>query len=99
MLIIDDETSGPLAMPPHLADVSCPDNCHHEVMLLFQQLLGYDDGAGRGFAEIQHLIDDNPAYMLVYNSWEELDYKTKKINRVHRLKSLGFYYKESINRS
>ena len=63
MIIIDDETSGPTAMPSHLAQVSCPDNCQHEVRLLFQHLLAYQTLNSRSFAEIQHLIGDNQNYM------------------------------------
>ena len=61
MIIIEDPTTGPAAMPPHLAAISCPDNCQHEVPLLFQAVLQYVDvtGFGRGFGPLQDAINDS----------------------------------------
>ena len=61
MIIIEDPTTGPAAMPDHLAAISCPDNCQNEVPLVFQPTLWYADGfgIGWGFAQIQEQIGDN----------------------------------------
>ena len=61
MIIVEDPTTGTVAMPPHLAAISCPDNCQHEVPLLFQPILQYADVStfGRGFAQVQERIEDN----------------------------------------
>ena len=61
MIIVEDPTTGPAAMPDHLAAISCPDNCQNEVPLVFQPTLWYADGFGIkwGFAQIQEQIGDN----------------------------------------
>ena len=64
ILIVEDPTSGPAAMPQHLADISCPDNCQHEVLILIQPLLEYADfiGIKRGFAQLQERYGDNELF-------------------------------------
>ena len=63
VIIVEDETTGSSAMPAHLDAVSCPNNCQHEVVLLFQHMLGYINNAGRGFANLQNEIEDNANFM------------------------------------
>ena len=62
MIIVEDPKSGPAAAPAHLAAVSCPDNCQHEVQLLFQPTLAYINNANRGFANLQNNIQDNDKF-------------------------------------
>jgi len=64
MIIVEDPTEGPGEMPQHLAAVSCPNNCNHEVPLLFQPTLQYINNAGRGFANLQQLIEDADMFRL-----------------------------------
>ncbi|XP_078484901.1 multicopper oxidase mco-like [Ciona intestinalis] len=62
MIIVEDPTTGSAVMPDHLAAVSCPNNCAHDVQLLFQPTMQYINNAGRGFANQQQDIEDNPLF-------------------------------------
>jgi len=55
-------------MPDHLAAISCPNNCEHDVSLLFQPVLQYADVSTfrRGFSQIQRKIDDNELFRYLY---------------------------------
>ena len=61
IIIIEDPTNGAAAMPQYLADISCPDNCQHEIPLIFQPVLQYADVTTyrRGFSQVQQAIGDN----------------------------------------
>jgi len=48
-------------IPNHLMEVSCPLFCKHEVRLLFQPVLSYDNFI-TGFALTQRLIEDNELF-------------------------------------
>ena len=64
MIIVEDPTTGPAAMPPHLAAISCPDNCQHEVPLLFQPTLQYANNSNleRGYGELQRTMNDSVVF-------------------------------------
>ena len=62
MIIVDDDTSGDAAAPAHLLAVSCPDNCAHDIQLMFQPTMQYINNAGRGFANLQAQIEDNEMF-------------------------------------
>jgi len=64
MIIIEDPTTGPAAMPDHLAAISCPDYCEHEVPLFFQPILQYANNTNleRGFGELQRTMNDSVAF-------------------------------------
>ena len=62
MIIVEDPTSGPMAAPQHLANVSCPNNCQHDIQLLFQPTLSYINNARRGFANLQRTIQDDQLF-------------------------------------
>ena len=61
MIIVEDPTSGDAAMPPHLAAISCPNNCDHEIPLLFQPVLQYADrdGLKRGYGQMQQTPNES----------------------------------------
>ncbi|XP_076824256.1 multicopper oxidase mco-like [Clavelina lepadiformis] len=61
MIIVEDDPD-PSITPQHLLDVSCPDNCHHEVRLLFQPTLLYADNYFPSFPFIQENIHDHNAF-------------------------------------
>ena len=67
MIIIEDPSTGPAAMDDQLAAISCPDNCEHEIALIFQPVLQYADVStfNRGFAQVQASIEDNVLFQLV----------------------------------
>ena len=64
MIIVEDPVTGIYAAPQHLADISCPNNCEHEVHLLLQPVLQYADVSTfrRGFAQIQQKTDDSELF-------------------------------------
>ena len=62
MIVVEDPLSGPMAAPRHLAAVSCPNNCEHDVQLLFQPTLSYKT---RGFPLLQKIIRDNEQFRSV----------------------------------
>lgn len=64
MIIVEDTTDS--ATPSYLQAVSCPNNCNHEVRLLFQPILQYSQRGPRGFADIQEDIEDLAMFRLEY---------------------------------
>uniref|UniRef100_F6YQV7 ferroxidase n=3 Tax=Ciona intestinalis TaxID=7719 RepID=F6YQV7_CIOIN len=60
MIIVEDDADA--TTPSHLRAVSCPENCAHDIQLMFQPTLQYINNGGRGFANIQQTIQDNPNY-------------------------------------
>ncbi|XP_076825740.1 multicopper oxidase mco-like isoform X2 [Clavelina lepadiformis] len=80
MIIVEDDPD-PSITPQHLLDVSCPDNCHHEVRLLFQPTLLYADNYFPSFPFIQEDIHDNVLFQMsdTLKDWlknNEVDYFT-----------------------
>ena len=61
MIVVEDPSSGEFAAPTHLADVSCPGACEHDIQLLFQPVLSYG-GGGTGFSNIQETIEDDDLF-------------------------------------
>ena len=70
MIIVEDPVTGIYAAPQHLADISCPNSCEHEVHLLLQPVLQYADVSTfrRGFAQIQQKTGDNELFRYVFAS-------------------------------
>ena len=60
MIVVEDPTTGTYAAPPHLAAVSCPNNCKHDVQLVFQPTLIY--AGNNGFGNLQERIQDNDLF-------------------------------------
>ena len=60
LFIVEDDDK--YETPLHLKAVSCPDHCEHEIQLLFQPQLIFNN-----FFTIQHNIEDNKDYMLIYH--------------------------------
>ena len=67
IIIIEDPATGPAALDDQLAAISCPDNCEHEIALIFQPVLQYADVTTlkRGFAQLQAIIEDNILFRFV----------------------------------
>lgn len=67
MIIVEDPTTGPFAMDEQLAAISCPDNCQHDIALIFQPVLQYADVSTfkRGFSQVQTSIEDNDCLGIV----------------------------------
>jgi len=63
MIIVLDPSEGAAAPPSHLAAVSCPGNCQHDIQLLFQPVLSYI--GGNGFSNIQDDIQDDDYFRYV----------------------------------
>ncbi|CAK8682729.1 unnamed protein product [Clavelina lepadiformis] len=61
MIIVEDNPN-PSITPQHLLDVSCPDNCHHEVRLLFQPTLLYADNYFPSFPFIENRMNVNDSF-------------------------------------
>jgi len=57
LFIVEDDDK--YETPMHLKAVSCPNHCEHEIQLLFQPQLIFNN-----FFTIQHNIEDNKDYML-----------------------------------
>ena len=61
LIIVEDPITGAAAMPAHLAAISCPENCQHEIPLLFQPTLQYADETGfrRGYGQLQQTPEES----------------------------------------
>ncbi|XP_076825146.1 multicopper oxidase mco-like [Clavelina lepadiformis] len=57
MIIVEDDPD-PSITPQHLLDVSCPNNCHHEVRLVFQPTMMFVNNGFRGFVHQQEEMED-----------------------------------------
>jgi len=63
MIIVNDPTTS--ATPAHIQAVSCPDNCKHEIPLIFQPVLMYKGGRSDGFVKQQNNIKDYAGFRYV----------------------------------
>lgn len=65
MIIVEDSVDD-LKNIPELAAVSCPQNCEHDVQMVFQPLLAYANrgNLNRGFSQLQRIINDSEEYRL-----------------------------------